>query len=260
MTDQTLYAIGDVHGHLDRLDLLLDLIEQDAKGEPHRLLFVGDYIDRGPQSKEVIDRLMGLPADTVFLKGNHEESMLDILDEPLDVELVYLWDYWGGHTTLASYGVDQLIDRERSQKLKDAIYKNKKAEGEDYAELRVNAGKMVEQFRAAVSQEHKEFLRGLKLTFETAKHFYCHAGVNFEQPLDRQLPDTLLCVRLPFLTSTAMAAKTIVHGHSITADHMPEVHPNRIAIDTGAYKSGNLTALALKGAESPRFIMTGPWA
>jgi serine/threonine protein phosphatase 1 len=232
MTDHTLYAIGDMHGYLDRLDLLLGLIEDDARGEPYRLLTIGDYIDRGPQSKDVIDRLIGLPADTIFLKGNHEQSMIDILDEPLDWEYLFMWDYWGGHTTLESYGVEQLTDRAHSQKIHQYLRPDK------WPDLprpiprpeidRAHTLQLVESFRAAVPNEHKEFLRGLKLTFETATHFFCHAGVKFDRPLDRQLPDTLLYEREPFISSTAMAAKIIVHGHTITPNHTHEVLPNRI--------------------------------
>lgn len=268
MTDHTLYAIGDIHGYLHILDDLLARIEDDAAGAPYQLLFVGDYIDRGPQSKQVIDRLIELQRKDwehvpVFIKGNHEQSMIDILDEPLDWQYLYLWDYWGGHTTLESYGVEPLTDRAHSQKIHQYLRPDRWPELERpivRPEIdTVHTIKLVDAFRAAVPPAHKDFLRGLKLTFENATHFFCHAAVDFSKPLDRQMPDVLLFQREPFLSSENRADKLIVHGHTITKDYGPEVLHHRIGIDTGVYESGNLTAVVLSGAPEPRFISTGPW-
>lgn len=255
MTGETIYAIGDIHGHLAPFEDLLGQIEHDAQGAPHRIVCIGDYIDRGPESRQVIDRVMHLPEGSVALRGNHEQSMIDILDEPFDCEYLYLWDYWGGHATLESYGVGPLVDREGSANFFKALrgtVPNAAAAHMD----RDRASKLVTDFRAAVSPEQREFLRALKLSFETATHFFCHAAVDFARPLARQMPDVLLYQRLPFITDERMAEKIIVHGHTITEDFLPAVRPNRIGIDTGAYKSGRLTAAVLAPGAPPRFIMT----
>ncbi|MGD8326466.1 MAG: metallophosphoesterase family protein [Sphingomonadales bacterium] len=230
-----LYAIGDIHGRLDLLEKLLHEIEQDSTdyhGEV-TVVFLGDYVDRGPQSKQVLDYLVQLKRQeefkTVFLLGNHEQTMLDFM---ADVRASEHWLRYGGIETLNSYDVqissedlhDESLERIRS-------------------ELRRN-----------LPAAHMEFLRGLRQSYELGDYYFAHAGVRPDIPLSAQVLDDLLWVREPFLSSNADFGRIVVHGHSISEE--PVVRSNRIGIDTGAFASGRLTALVLEG-NTRKFLITG---
>ena len=237
MEQELIYAIGDIHGRLDLLNRLLGKIEMHADGRPHRLIFLGDYVDRGPFSKQVIDLLMGLQKqdlefEPVFLKGNHEQAVLQMMDQDFYWTSLHDWmKKYGGDATLSSYGI--------------------------YAgNGKKNVSRICKQFKEAVGEDQYNFLKNLPLSFETDHYFLCHAGVDFDRPLDRQTGDDLMWIRKSFTDSAQKAAKIIVHGHTITPHHKPEILPNRIGIDTGAYRSGRLTACALHGSDNPEFIMT----
>lgn len=222
-----LYAIGDVHGRADLLGELLGRIERDAvdfDAGRRVLLFVGDYIDRGPESADVIECIArGLPQDfeAICLKGNHEAIMLDFIADP---ETLALWITNGGAETLASYGVryDVFISRQ------------------DGAHLCRDA------FVDLMPDHHLRFFNELQLSAELGDYFFAHAGVWPGVALDRQSDHDLMWIRHEFLYSDMDFGKVVVHGH--TPVPAPEVRPNRIGIDTGAWQTGVLTALRLYGA------------
>ncbi len=224
-----LYVIGDIHGRADLLDRMIEAINNDAKGREADSLTVtlGDYIDRGPDSRGVIERLAKNPFATryVALKGNHESLLETFLRDP---EVGTHWGYLGGLETLQSYGVrvpGLLVARDYEQ--------------------------ASEQFSAALPPQHSEFLASLRLSLSFDRYFLCHAGIRPGIPFERQSEEDLLWIRDEFLTSRLDFGKLVVHGH--TPAEEPEVLPNRINIDTGAFATGRLTCVVLE-AGSHRFI------
>lgn len=221
------YAIGDIHGCRSLLDKLLQKIEEDiARSKPGdwRIIFLGDYVNRGPDAKGVIDRLLALQAADpryIMLAGNHDVEFLAFLDQP-DIDGVFVNS--GGNATARSYGV----------KLNPSKLKTE-------ADLAQVHRKLVE----AVPASHVHLLQGLQRAVSFGDYFFCHAGVRPGTSLDRQDPDDLLWMRAPFLDSLMPLEKVVVHGHTISAK--PEERINRIGIDTGAYRTGRLTALVIDG-------------
>jgi len=230
------YAIGDIHGRLDLLDVLRAAVMEDARRAPPRngaiAVYLGDYVDRGEDSAGAVERLIEEPLaglTSVHLKGNHEAMLLDFLDDPRDAQI---WLANGGGATLASYGVEL-------------------PEWPDWAAIEEGW----KAFRAAIPQSHLSFFRALRLSHGEGDYYFCHAGVRPGRPLDRQGAQDLTWIRDEFLDSDADFGKRIVHGHSIVPE--PQILPNRIAIDTGAWYSGRLSAVVLEGAEC-RFLSTEP--
>ncbi len=227
---ERIYAIGDIHGRLDLLDGLLDIIAAHNDAWPVRastLVFLGDYVDRGPSSKGVVDRfLSGLPAQfkTRFLKGNHEALMLDFLADP---ETVGHWLPNGGDTTMLSYGVDEdIVEFARSGKsrrLRDASH----------------------AFAEKLPAEHLAFYESLDTSFSYGGYFFVHGGVRPKVRLEDQKPTDMLWIRDKFLNYRGDFGAVVVHGHTPAAH--PEDMENRIGIDTGAWRSGRLTAVCLEG-------------
>lgn len=222
------YAVGDIHGELALLDRLLGLIAQDAARRPDRravLVFLGDYIDRGPDSRGVLDRLIGgTPPgmEARFLAGNHEAALLDFIADPVANAR---WLGFGGAEALASYGVRASVgvrERARLKALRD-------------------------QLLDRLPDAHRRFLAGLEDWASYGDYAFVHAGVMPGRALKRQRRDDLLWLREPFLSSPLRHEKIIVHGHTIV--ETPEIHPNRIAVDTGAYATGVLSAVVLDGPE-----------
>lgn len=222
-----LYAIGDIHGRDDLLAALLGRIEEDdaRRGPAKRILvFLGDLIDRGPSSRQVVERLRTYrPSGTriVFLAGNHEEVLLRILGGEGD--LVSDWLRFGGAECLRSYGVDP-----------DALRK-------------MDAASAVAAISTAIPKAHVEFVRSFDDTFRAGDYLFVHAGVRPGIPLIEQAPSDLRWIREPFLSDSSEHGFTVVHGHTIRKE--VEERLNRIGIDTGAYRYGVLTALALEGSE-----------
>lgn len=225
-----LYAIGDIHGARAALDQLLSRIADDAGDlADAQLIFLGDYVDRGPDSRGVIDRLVSLQADypqTVFLKGNHEAVMLDFLS---DAEEMLEWLEWGGDETLRSYGVSGALSKS----------------GDDLA------GELAD----ALPNDHRKFLDSLALTHSAGDYFFVHAGVRPGVALDEQDEDDLLWIRKKFHDTPARdrPEKVIVHGHHPMKKPLDAGW--RIGVDTGACWSGMLTAVRLEG-ERRSFITT----
>lgn len=227
------YAIGDIHGEDALLERLLRQIRADAKatsGCQPVAVFLGDYIDRGPMSFEVIDRLINQPLpgfETVFLKGNHEAMMLDFLAGPPDP----LWLFNGGAETLHSYGVEGFW------MFADAASLEAARRG----------------LEAALPPSHLAFLNNLALSHVEGDYAFVHAGVRPGVPLAEQRAQDLLWIRAPFLNARGDLGHRIVHGHTIVAQ--PEQHANRIAVDTGAFATGRLSCVVLEG-ETVRFLST----
>jgi serine/threonine protein phosphatase 1 len=221
------YAIGDIHGRLDLLDLILAKIEGDIASRPRRrnfIIFLGDLIDRGPDSAAVVERLRTYRpsfARTVFLSGNHEEVLLRMLAG--DKGILASWLKYGGAECARSYGVDP-----------DSL---RLAEEEEALAL----------LRANVPRAHREFLESFADTFRFGDYLFVHAGIRPGIGLDQQDRYDLRWIREPFLSDIKEHGFMVVHGHTIVGS--VEERPNRIAIDTGAYHSGVLTALAIEDKE-----------
>jgi len=229
-----LYAVGDIHGRLDLLEDLLSLIERDARPSTARrrtLVFLGDYVDRGPDSRGVVQRLItDLPQgfDAHFLKGNHEAILLDFLDDP------WRLDHWlmnGGEETMRSYGVG-------TKRL---------------AQLDAAAEIWCQAFAEALPQAHLRFFRSLQLSVSFGDYLFVHAGLRPGVPLAAQSEADLIWIRAPFLDHAGSFDKIVVHGH--TPGEEPVTRQNRIGIDTGAVFTGRLTALRLEGS-SRGFLQT----
>lgn len=221
-----IYAIGDIHGELGKLKELYRGIEQDRhRGNASEIIeiFLGDYVDRGPDSRGVIDFLCDVPPGVhrVFLKGNHEEMMLQFLDDP---QAYGFWGNNGGDQTLYSYGVDVPT----------------------YL-LNGDLGGLHAELLDALDGTHSSFLADLSISAAYGDYFFVHAGVRPSVALEDQSVDDCLWIRDRFLTSNADWGKIIVHGHTPRA-HV-EVMRNRIGIDTGAVFGGPLSCLVLEGDE-----------
>lgn len=228
------YAVGDIHGRSDLLTRLLRAIEEDGANGPARrvLVLLGDYVDRGAESRQVLDILLqGMPVGFVVvpLMGNHEDLMLEFLDgDPHGA----VWLPNGGLATLKSYGVDVMMGPSISAAV---------------------SGSLRQRFADAISDAHVRLLRSLRFFHEEGDYLFVHAGVRPEVPLDRQDPHDLMWIRREFLNWEEPLGRVVVHGHTIREE--PELRSNRIGIDTGAYRSERLTALVLEGSER-RFIQT----
>jgi serine/threonine protein phosphatase 1 len=219
------YAVGDVHGRLDLLDQLLSAIEADIAARvpsQNLIVFLGDLIDRGPQSAEVVERLrtwQPSEATAVFLCGNHEEVMLRVLaGEPL---ILADWLRFGGAECLASYGLSPAALEEMSER--DALAAIKRA----------------------IPAEHQDFVATFADTFRFGDYLFVHAGIRPGVTVTAQAQVDLRWIREAFLDDSTDHGFVVVHGHTISAEI--EERANRIGIDTGAYRSGRLTAIAIEG-------------
>jgi serine/threonine protein phosphatase 1 len=231
------YAIGDIHGRADLLmrllhDLRADIAKGGFEGRPI-LIFLGDYVDRGFQSKDVINVLLGelvSPFETYFLKGNHEAAMLQFLGDP---SIGPRWAEYGGAETLVSYGVQPPRTRTSPEEWMMAA----------------------EALSLALPPAHLEFLSSLDLCVQVGDYVFVHAGVRPGVPLDRQTEQDLLWIRDEFLGDRSDLGAVIVHCH--TPAPRPYKDDRRVGLDTGAYLSGRLTAARFEH-DKVDFIMTGP--
>jgi serine/threonine protein phosphatase 1 len=221
------YAVGDIHGRLDLLETLLANIHEEIERRPARrilLVFVGDLIDRGPSSAQVVERLRTYRragVRPVFILGNHEEVLLRIIAGESD--LITKWRWFGGTQCLESYGVDPA----------------QIAAVDDEAALAM--------VRKAIPPSHVEFLKSFVDTCRFGDYLFVHAGIRPGVEVDEQRQSDLRWIREPFLSDDTDHGFVVVHGHTI----IPEIdeRPNRIGIDTGAYRTGVLTALAIEGSD-----------
>ncbi|MER9401545.1 serine/threonine protein phosphatase [Mesorhizobium sp. M0615] len=234
-----LYAIGDVHGRLDLLAAMHRRIESELEYKPTsdwRVIHLGDYVDRGPESKGVIDFLIEAQKRDprhLMLAGNHDIGFLDFLDEP-DPEGLFI--RYGGVQTAQSYGVDLAGHASWFGKA-EALRRGHQA--------LVNA----------VPQAHVDFLRSLQLSLISGDFFFCHAGVRPYVPLESQSPQDLVWIRDVFHNHPGLYPKVIVHGHTPVPE--AEVMPNRVNVDTLAWQSGMLSALAVDGADKRILTVQG---
>ncbi len=231
-----LYAVGDIHGRADLLERLHRRIEDDARDASKRtrkiVVYLGDCIDRGLDSKRVIELLLDQPLDgfdDVHLKGNHEDTLLRFLD---DVSCGPEWFAIGGEATVMSYGA--------------GIPKGL-GPGERFEHLQT-------ELRARIPRRHRQFMERLELMYQAGDYVFVHAGVRPGVPLEQQDPKDLLWIRDEFLSLPHGLDKVIVHGHSLR--EQPEIRDHRIGIDTGAYATNVLTCLVLEG-RGRRFLSTG---
>ena len=226
----TVYAVGDVHGRADLLKQLRDKIVEDAaslRGEDQRfaIVFLGDYVDRGFQSRAVIDFLLSDAFEgfeTRFLKGNHEEALVKFLR---DSSFGPRWAEYGGVETLVSYNVQPPRSRERMEEWEDARL----------------------QLAETLPQEHRFFLEQLEVCLVLGDYTFVHAGLRPGKTLEEQDEKDLLWIRDDFLYDKRAFEGVIVHGH--TPISSPYRDHRRIGVDTGAYMSGRLTAVRLRGEE-----------
>ena len=223
---ERVYAIGDIHGRRDCFDTLLGMIDADdeTRGRADtKLVLLGDLVDRGADSRGVIERAMHMAKSpkTVLLMGNHEEILIRAWEG--DRKAAALFHRVGGRETLLSYGVTE------------ADYDA--CDFDDIADL----------IAAHVPVEHIAFLRSFVDQWQCGDYLFVHAGIRPGLPLDEQRPSDMRWIRREFLDDPRDHGVMVVHGHSITED--VDERPNRIGIDTGAFASGKLTALGIEGTE-----------
>ena len=234
-SNHRVYAIGDVHGHLGALLRLEAVIDHDLRARPvdHvTTIYLGDYIDRGPDSRGVIDHLArkaDTSGDIQFLKGNHDATLQAFLENPA---IMADWRRFGGLETLCSYGVDVRM---------------------------LMRGVGAEEARAALIQRmppsHVAFLDNLQSFIVMGGYCFVHAGLKPGVALDQQTDEARLWIRDEFLNYRGSFGTIVVHGH--TPVEAPDVRPNRIAVDTGVYLTGRLTAAVVEGNDV-RFLSSEP--
>lgn len=228
-----LYCIGDIHGRLDLIKELHGSIQADASGYTGALsiVYLGDYIDRGPHSREVIDLLLDMPLPgfkAVHLLGNHEQVIMDFLKHP---QAVVGWLSYGGRATLRSYGIEPPL-------------------GHNVEELE----RLRDELEELLPARHLEFFQSLQHFHQEGDYLFVHAGIRPGVPLQDQRNEDLLWIREDFTLSEQQHPQVVVYGHTIHSE--VSFHHNRIGIDTGAFETGVLTALVLEGTQQ-RIIQTG---
>lgn len=225
------YAIGDIHGYADLLDKMHNKIKEDAASfdEGRRVIvYMGDYIDRGYKSKEVIETLVNNPMadfEKIYILGNHEDAMMKFMENP---EMAESWLAWGGESTLLSYGVSS---------------RNEKG--------RASLQEIAKQLNEKLPENHRSFLNNLQLSYIEGDYIFVHAGLRPGVEIDKQSRDDMLTIRNEFLESDKRFNKTVVFGHTIFPE--PFAKNGRIAVDTGAYAHGNLTCAVLE-SDNVRFL------
>ncbi len=227
-SDRLTYAIGDIHGRDDLFLKTLNEIRADAEtlAEKPRLILLGDYIDRGSRSSDVLERIISLQAeewcDLIVLLGNHELAFIKFC---IDSAYGLAWLDHGGEATLASYGISTIRDRENPEKWKE----------------------LQQRTLSLVPKSHLQLLCDAQIFYVAGDYLFVHGGVKPGVPIEEQSAETLLLIRDEFLSSPRASEFVIVHGHS--AKEEASNMQWRIGIDTGAYATGVLTAVRLQGTE-----------
>lgn len=207
MVNSITFAIGDVHGCFDKLKSLIAACDLLSDGEDARFVFIGDYVDRGPDTRKVIDFLIHSqlrePERFICLRGNHEAMLIDAANKDRSDRDLMNWWANGGEQTLDSYGVSD---------------------------------------PSALPAEHLVWMKALPLRFSDRKRFYVHAGIRPGVSIADQSEKDLLWIREPFLSCDNDHGALVVHGHTPTKSRLPDLRSNRLNIDTGACFGGPLTA------------------
>lgn len=219
-----IYAVGDIHGRSDLLSQLLECIEADRRQRPVEraiTVFVGDYIDRGPYSRHVIDLLLRWREnnEAIFLRGNHETFLTRFLSDPKTLEN---WRQRGGLETLLSYGLQPTINPDRDEQ-----------------------GRLAEQLASSLPKAHLDFLESLKPSYSCGDFLFVHAGIRPGIPIAQQSEQDMLWMREEFLAYEQPFEQFVVHGHTAVA--ALDLRSNRINIDTGAFATGRLTCIVIEG-------------
>ena len=224
--EHEIFAVGDIHGCLKPLRALLENIKAARTTERPELIFLGDYVDRGPSSREVIDFLLADSViggfSAVFLKGNHEATLARFLQDP---SVGPSWVQYGGGETLMSYGV-----------------KPPALKTDDQAWLEASR-----ELRLRLPRSHKQFFEDLEVFADRGLYFFAHAGVDPERPIAEQREEDLLWIREAFLSDDRRLDRIIVHGH--TPQEAPSRDDRRIGLDLGGYQTGRLAAAHIRGAD-----------
>lgn len=231
--NQRIYSVGDIHGRADLLELLHEKIQTDAKtfSGKKTIVYLGDYIDRGEQSRQVIETLLANPLEdfeAIHLQGNHEKAMLDFIEYP---GAAAAWLTFGGRETLNSYGIPLA-----------------------YTPSMGAVADLAKQLEDKLPDEHRTFMQNCLDSWQCGSYFFVHAGIRPGVAFDKQSIEDKLWIREEFLSSTTNHGTIVVHGHSTNLQ--PELLPNRIGIDTAAFNTGVLTCLVLEGKEQ-RLLQTG---
>jgi serine/threonine protein phosphatase 1 len=232
-----IYAIGDLHGRVDLLDEVISHIDTDLARYPASRavqIFLGDYVDRGPASRDVIDRLIerSRAHEMIFLKGNHESFLIEFLQNPNVLED---WRQFGGLETLISYGLNPSLNPGETERRNLAT-----------------------ALAGVLPESHRQFLGALKPFYACGDFLFVHAGVKPGVPLAQQKEEDLLWIRDEFLACEDDFGKLVVHGH--TPVRKPDVRTNRINIDTGAFATGRLTCLIIEGDKTLLMTEKRDWA
>ncbi len=224
---QRVYAVGDIHGRADLLADIIAKIDADDSARPPvetMLIFLGDLIDRGPDSRKVVEQVKWLMETSPHVRcliGNHEDLLLRCFDG--DARAVPVFDRAGGRETMVSYGLtDQDYDSADPEEMTGLI-------------------------RTHIPAAHIDFLRGMSDSIVVGDYLFVHAGIKPGVPLDQQKPEDLRWIKDKFTSFTGDHGAMVIHGHTIT--EAVDAQANRIGIDTGAYNTGKLTAIGLEGAE-----------
>lgn len=230
--NQRIYCIGDIHGRADLLKKIHDKIQIDAElyDGKKTIVYLGDYVDRGEQSRQVIDILLKNPLENfeaVYLKGNHEQAMMDFIAFP---GAAAAWLSFGGREALNSYGIPLAHIPSMSE-----------------------VGTLAKKLDEKLPDQHRAFMINSLYHWRCGSYYFVHAGIRPGVELEDQSIEDQLWIREDFLGSTLSHGAIVVHGHSIST--VPELLPNRIGIDTGAFTTGVLTCLVLE-ADEQRFLQT----
>lgn len=222
--DIRIYAIGDIHGRADLLYEITQRIEDDLRRRPIKYaieVYLGDYIDRGPDSKSVIDQLAVRLVEkrALCLRGNHEALLAEFLHDP---SVIHHWSQLGAWETFSSYGVT-VSDRDGT----------------------ITPVDLHQSFLKVFPRAHELFLQCLRDSFCCGDYVFVHAGIRPGIPIELQEPTDLHWIRGEFLESTQSHGKYVVHGHTPVSH--ADIRSNRINIDTGAWMSGVLTCIAIEG-------------
>ena len=231
-----IYAIGDIHGRADLLEALLRQIDADCTLYPSSrpiVVFLGDYIDRGPASRQVLDLLLGCQRtkEAVFLRGNHDNFVRRFLSSPAVLDE---WRLYGGLETLVSYGLKPSINPGVPEQRQ-----------------------LAKELEKSTPERHLEFLDSLNLSFNCGDFLFVHAGIRPGVPIRKQKEEDLLWIREEFLSCEQRFEKFVVHGH--TPVRAPDIRSNRINIDTGAFATGRLTCIVIEGAAIVPLIDVREW-